>query len=1039
MDIFFTLEKLDVRIDSLAKYRFRAVTQMEQMMSCPCPSETVNPPLPDENAPWQPVHIGDTWSGRDTYLWLKCDAHFPDDTTSGCPVGVFDFGRTGNCNCSGFESQLFVDGEPYQGVDTHHNEVFFPESWAGTTRTLIFRIWSGLEGGGVPQIQEHRFSEAFTAKLDADTDYLYYMGKMLLGTIKLLNKNDPLYDQLLSGLNKAENMIDRRALGSDSFYSSVSQAAEYLRSSLGKIDSKLPVNVLAVGNTHIDVAWLWRYKHTREKSARSFSTVLRLMEKYPEYSFLMSQPQLYEYIRNDFPTIYQQIKERIAEGRWEIEGGMWIEADCNIPSGESLTRQFLIGKGFAKKEFGKDMRILWLPDVFGYSWALPQILKKSGIDTFVTTKISWNECNQMPYDTFEWKGIDGTSVLAHFITTPAAAEEQGSWYYTYNGEMLPSSVTGIWNNYKNKNLTNELLLAYGYGDGGGGVNREELEQRRLLDSIPGLPHVTTGSGVEYFKRLHEKAENFDGYFPEWDGELYLENHRGTYTSHAYNKRMNRYLEHLYRCSEWISVLARTEKGYLSAEAKNKLTEGWKLILLNQFHDVIPGSAIYEVYEDSKEDYRRAENIAQSVISESLNIMRDDEKGMSLINSGIWPYKGSVRVPLGASETLVDRDGKACRIQHLTPETAMVDCFLPPMSITPFSVAADVSEQAESPFVYTGKELDTPLYKVSFDEIGRITRLFDKTASREIVPEGETANRLVFFEDEPVICDAWNINIFYNEKAHEVEKLTETKIIENGALAFTLYFRWEYGNSAIEENVTFYANEKKIDFEAHVDMHETHQLLKVAFPIEVRTTFATYDIQYGNVRRANNWNTSWDIAKFETVMHKWVDLSDSDYGVSVMNNGKYGCDVKGNTIRLSLIKTATYPDYLQDQGEHSFTYSLFPHEGDALHCDVEKESFYLNDPVRCAEGTISSESFVSVSADNISLDAVKQSEEGDCLVVRFHEYRGSASVCSVKTAFQFSEFAECDLMENPVTEFMGNQEEITLRFHPYEIKTLLFKL
>ena len=1034
MDIFFTTDKLRARIDELSLYRMRGILPMLSMESCPCPSEPVNPALPGEDAAWETVCLGDEWAGRDTYLWLRCRVRIPEKEKNGRPVGVFDFGKTGSCNCSGFESLLYVDGVPYQGVDTHHNEVYFPETWAGEEKTLLFRIWAGLEGGGEPQVQHHRFSEAYSAILDAGTDELYYTGKMLLESLSLLDKNDALYERLLQLLNRAVNLVDRREKGNEAFYASVRDAAEYLRKGLAACGGKLPVRVTALGNTHIDLAWLWRYKHTREKAARSFSTVLRLMELYPEYTFLMSQPQTYEWIKQDFPELYEQIRERIKEGRWEIDGGMWVEADCNIPSGESLTRQFLVGSEFARWEFGKEMHCLWLPDVFGYSWALPQILKKSGIDIFVTTKISWNECNQMPYDTFTWTGIDGSQVLAHFITTPAAAEEQGSWYYTYNGEMLPSSVKGIWNNYKNKGLTSELLLAYGYGDGGGGVNREELQQRRVLDVIPGLPEVKTGHAKEYFDRLRECVKNTEDFFPEWDGELYLENHRGTYTSHAYNKLMNRRMEHLYRDAEWISVLAGLS-GENAPQARDRLLAGWKIILRNQFHDVIPGSAIAEVYEDSRREYAEAEKIANAVIEDSFAALSENGEGISLVNSGIWDYEGLVELPLAEGETL-SRNGTPLPVQH-GKDKARVFCRLPAMSIESFTIVKFMPD-TETPFAFNGEHLETPYYSVTFDACGRITALWDKKNSRSVLPEGRKANRMIFFEDQPVVCDAWNINLYYTEKPYEVDRLTQMSVLENGPLAFVLRCEWKYGKSHIGQNILFYAHSPQIDFQTDVDMHETHQLLKVEFPVRVRSTFATFDIQYGNVRRPNHWNTSWDIARFETVMHKWVDLSDSNYGVSVLNDSKYGCDVKGDTIRLTLIKTATYPDHLQDQGEHRFTYSLLPHTGDVLHSSTEQAAFFLNDPIRMQQGRIDRESFLSLDTSSVSLDAVKTAEDGESVVVRLHEYCGAEVKCRLKTGYPFSAFTESDLMERPQGPWQSAGAEIPLCFTPYEVKTILLK-
>ena len=398
---------------------------------------------------------------------------------------------------------LYVNGVMYQGVDVNHKEVFLDDTLCGTDVDLSIRLWSGLEGGGIPAEQEHKIARADLAWLDEKTDDFYYMASMVHQTILELDDSQPEKQELLKALDGACHCIDWSAPGSGTFYESLHQADDALNESIDSMDKHSMIHVYCVGHTHIDTAWLWRLKHTREKCSRSFSTVLRLMELYPEYIFLQTQPQLYEYMKEEFPEIYESIKKRVAEGRWEADGAMWVEADCNLTSGESLTRQILLGSRFLMDEFGKDVHYLWLPDVFGYSWALPQILKKAGIDTFMTTKISWNQYNRMPHDTFIWKGIDGSEVLTHFITTPEPCNPRDSWFYTYNGKLFPRTVKGVWDSYRDKQLNKDLLISFGFGDGGGGVNRDMLEYRRRLDKIPGLPNVKISTAREYFQKLQE--------------------------------------------------------------------------------------------------------------------------------------------------------------------------------------------------------------------------------------------------------------------------------------------------------------------------------------------------------------------------------------------------------------------------------------------------------------------------------------------------------------------------------------------------------
>ena len=530
--MFLTERKLDRRITEIREYSYREVTALEEFAAREDRQGVVNPEVPTEFEGWNKIHTGDRWSGRDRYLWLHKEITIPESWKGKRAVGIFDFGNTGEGNNSGFEAMCYINEKPYQGVDVNHKEVFFPEELYGKTFRLTFRLWSGLEGGGVPREQEHRINRADLAYLDEKVDDFYYMGMLVLDTVQNLSDTDPVKFELRNALDEACLLIDWAYPGSGEFYESVHQADDLLNEKIDGMKKDSLVKVKCVGHTHIDMAWLWRLKHTHEKASRSFSTVLRMMEMFPEYIFLQTQPQLYEYIKEDFPEIYEEIKKRVKEGRWEVDGGMWVEADCNLTSGESLTRQILIGSKFIKDEFGKDVEYLWLPDVFGYSWALPQILKKSGIDMFMTTKISWNQYNRMPHDTFKWKGIDGSEVLTHFITTPEPWNEPGSWFYTYNGLLTAKTVKGVWDAYSEKEMNQELLIAYGYGDGGGGVNRDLLKRRRRIDKIPGLPSLETSTAGEFFRDLKETVKNTDRYVHTWDGELYLEYHRGTYLSNV---------------------------------------------------------------------------------------------------------------------------------------------------------------------------------------------------------------------------------------------------------------------------------------------------------------------------------------------------------------------------------------------------------------------------------------------------------------------------------------------------------------------------
>ncbi len=459
------------------------------------------------------IRLGDEFAGRDRYIWLQREITIPEEK-EGCKVmGYFNFGRTGGGGNSGFEALLYINGQPFQGVDTNHREVVLTP-FAGQTVLMTFLLWSGLEGGGPVRTQYHRIAEAQIGYLDNNLDELYYLASAAAESLTYLAEDSTDRTELARALDATMAILD---WDKDRLPETGAEALAFLKAALDGMPKNSAVTVYATGHTHIDVSWLWRLKHTREKAQRSFATVLRLMEEYPEYHFLQTQPQLYKFLKKDSPEIYEGIKQRVEEGRWEADGGMWLEADCNVTSGESLARQFLYGIRFIEEEFGKKCHFLWLPDVFGYSWALPQIMKLCGLDTFMTTKISWNQYNTVPNDLFRWRGIDGTEMLTYFVDVPSPGMSVTGRGSTYNGEITPETIIGTWRKFKNKDLSREVLISYGHGDGGGGTTRSMIENIRAINRIPGMPNIKTANAQEFFEKIHENVEKTDRYVPLWDG------------------------------------------------------------------------------------------------------------------------------------------------------------------------------------------------------------------------------------------------------------------------------------------------------------------------------------------------------------------------------------------------------------------------------------------------------------------------------------------------------------------------------------------
>ncbi|HET7658724.1 MAG TPA: alpha-mannosidase, partial [Bacillales bacterium] len=544
--MFFTEKKLRKHVDEIGSKIHRKIQDIPSFQYLESECDGAHRPEFDDSE-WKNFQIGEFWGGYDKVAWFRTTVFVPIDWRDQKLALRFLVGPRDGGNSTA-ETLLYVNGKPLQAIDVWHEDAWIPPELLEKGKlSIALKAWSGVLG--VPD--RRRFKLAQLVWIDEPCEQYYYLADTLLKAIDEMDENDLRRTELLKALNKSIQKVDFLKPGSDSFYDSIKVAAGYLQ---GKVDEwaeveEMKPKVVTLGHSHIDMAWLWRLSHTREKASRTFSTVLHLMRQYPEYRYIHTSPQLYQFIKKDYPEIYENVKGKIRSGEWEITGGMWVEPDTNLPSGESLIRQILFGKRFMREEFGVDTKVVWLPDVFGYTWALPQIMKKSGMDYFMTTKISWNQFNRFPYDTFKWRGIDGTEILTHFITTP----EFGNPSYTYNGEIDPKSIKGIWNLYKQKDVNDELLLAYGWGDGGGGPTKGMLEARRVMKNLPGFPKVTTGKAEPYFERLDKRLAGQE--LALWDGELYLEYHRGTYTSQAALKRGNRKAEITYHQAEWLSVLA----------------------------------------------------------------------------------------------------------------------------------------------------------------------------------------------------------------------------------------------------------------------------------------------------------------------------------------------------------------------------------------------------------------------------------------------------------------------------------------------------
>lgn len=992
---------------------------------------------------WQAFTTGELWGGYDQHCWFKSSVTVPEHFAGQQLIlefYTFDEGW----DATNPQFMLYIDGEHVQGLDINHREYVVTQfAEAGKTYTIDLHAYSGLN-------EKQATLHGVLAVLDRPVRDLYYDLQVPIWVCEKLDKEDKRRIDMLMTLNDAINLLDFRKIPSLAFDASVQAASEYLQAHFyDDMCGHSETIATCIGHTHIDVAWHWTVAQTHEKTGRSFATVLSLMNQYPEYKFMSSQPQLYAFLKKDYPHLYAQVKERIAEGRWEAEGGMWLEADANVTSGESLVRQILFGKRFFKEEFGVDNKVLWLPDVFGYSAALPQIMKKTGIEYFMTTKIAWNQFNKIPYDTFKWRGIDGSEILTHFITTKDPYQEKESFFTTYNGNLHPGAVIGAWDRYQQKALNNDVMISYGFGDGGGGPTYQMLEVgRRLEKGIPGAPRVQQGHSLDYFKRLDEKVGN-NPKLPNWVGELYLEYHRGTYTSMARNKRDNRRSEQVYQALEKMNTLAMLHgKDYPQAE----INRHWQTILLNQFHDILPGTSIEQVYEVTKQEYQEILHDGKAMLQAAISYLGAQiatKKPTLLVTNTLSFERNDVvefELPIGMDACHLSRDGSVIPCQQ-TFDGKMIAYItgIPANGYQTFEIIA--GEVLVQPTInMTQTHIENNYFAITLDEHAEMTSIFDKKAQREVLKPGQKGNQLQAFEDKPMYWDNWDIDIFYSEKMWIVDDVQSVEVIEHGPVRSVLRITRQFVDSKIVQDVIVYAQMAKIDFQTFVDWKQSQVLLKAAFPVEINTTKATYEIQYGNLERPTHKNTSWDQARFEVCAHKWADISEGDYGVSLLNESKYGHDILDGTMRLTLLKSGTMPHPTTDQEEHNFTYSLHPHQHDWQAAKTVEFAEMLNVPCEThllpagQTGVLPATfSLLAVDKSNILIEVIKKAEADDSIIVRMYENNNKQTRTKLRAGYAVQAAFETDMLEYNETELTVHGSEIELVFKPFEIKTIRLQL
>ncbi len=998
-------------------------------------------PVPVEEAMRQtylPFVVGEMWGPAWDTTWLRCSGAIPREW-KGREVEAHV--HLGFMSGEGFtvEGLVWQDGVPTRAINVNRPDVPLAAKAKGNESFTFY-----VEAAANPRAAQHAtnalmladpegnplftLTEAKIVCVNREAWDLYFDYKTAYETLLAVPEKTARRGQLMYALNSAVNIFE------ESEPATFSPARKALQDVLNRRNGDTVHTLSAIGHAHIDTAWLWPLRETIRKCARTFSTALAYMETYPDYVFGCSQPQQYAWMKHYYPSIWAGIKKAVRKGQWEPIGSMWIEADCNVSSGESLVRQMLHGKNFFLEEFGVETKDVWIPDVFGYSASMPQLMKKAGVEWFLTQKISWNQFNKFPHHTFEWEGIDGTRIFTHF---PPAD--------TYNARMVPEELAANVTNFKDHDRATRSLYVYGFGDGGGGPTKAMLEVAKRVKNLEGLPKVELEKVSDFFQKAQKDARDL----PRWVGELYLEFHRGTYTTQAATKKGNRTSEFLLRDAEFFDVIAGTtcepvgpEPEHAVYDVSNRtgkrtnaawLNRAWKLLLLNQFHDIIPGSSIHWVYLDAAQDYAAIKRLGEGVVGGARGALlaQIDTSGLEqpvvVFNTASHAREAVVTLP-GGGPLFVSVPACGYAVVEGAQERP-VGSFAKPVEV--------VRSKA-------GITLDNGIHQVEFDTAGFVSRVFDHRAGREALAPGAKGNVFQLFRDHPTTYDAWDVEIFDRDCMEEIGGLESIELVEETQLRATVKIVRAFNRSRITQRVTLRAGSPRIDFHTEIDWREDHKLLKVAFPVNVRSPRATYEIQYGHTERPTHYNTSWDLARFEVCAQKWADLTEGDYGVALLSDCKYGYDILDNVMRLSLLRAPTAPDPVADRGLHSFCYSLLPHAGDFREGGVIEQGYALNNPLQVVAATAhpgalpKSRGFFEIDRPGVIIEAVKRAEKGDALIVRFYEAYGTRGRMTFKTKLPYSRVATADLLERTQSKLLIDNGEVTLDIAPFEVVTLKFE-
>lgn len=993
------------------------------------------------SATFETFAAGTAWGRPWGTTWFRFSGSVPEEFAGRRVVARLDLGFS---NMTGFqcEGMVWAPSEsgrytPLRGLHPLHHDVLISDgATPGAEVSLL------VEAASNPELVWHRpdansdidtagndpiytLTAADLVVVDVEVDALWEDIAVVRGLRDQLGESDARRHELSAALSDSLDALD---------LTDVAATAAAARHELAEVLSRPATpsahRVMAVGHAHIDTAWLWPLRETVRKCARTFSNVDALMEDYPELTFACSQAQQYAWIEEHYPELFERIRARVAEGRWLPVGGMWVEADANLAGGEALLRQFMWGQRYFEEHFGVRSTEVWIPDVFGYPANLPQIMRLAGIDRFLTQKLSWNETNDFPHHSFLWEGIDGSTVFTHFPPVE-----------TYNADFSPRELVFSATNFRDKGRSNVSLMPFGWGDGGGGPTVQMMERFRRSRDLEGFPRLEISSPRQFFDAAI--AEYPDA--ARWVGELYFEKHRGTFTSQASTKAGNRRCERLLRDAELFSTLAFAGDGRYPHQA---LAEAWRVVLVNQFHDILPGSSIGWVHREAAESYDEVAGVLEGLIADALDALAaacpDVVEGEIAI-AGASPDDRVEVVELDAA--FASGSGS----QALSNGRHAVLATVPSSSVGPLRVV-----DPQHPVAVSERTLDNGLVSLRLDESGHVCSLIDATTGREAIVAGSAGGTLQLLDDHPAEFDAWDISEAGDRRRRELTDVDRIEIIDSGPLVGSIRVTRSDGPSTFSQTYRLTADSRRLDMMFDIDWHHRQTLLKLAFPLDLNATELTREIQFGHYSSAIHTNTTWDTARFEVCAHRWAGVSEPGFGVALLNDAKYGYDAQrirsgddrpATLLRLSLLRGTSYPDPVADEGRHRFTASLLVHSGDPIAAGVVSEAYALAGPPRVVTATRPPNSGDSTAmmvapsvvdmAATVVVEVVKAADDasGD-IVLRCYEFGGSRATVAIGPLGAVSAVSECTIYEEPVA---GGAIDVVdghfqVEFRPFEVRS-----